>query len=223
MVSYHIPCRSRRKPSSTHIPQKLFSTTLWLIHRSAGCLRTHPSAIKAVHRQYFEAGADIATAATYQASLEGFMSSAGARVTRAQAEDLIRKGVALAIEARDEFWAAYSREEAGKRKTEEAGGGTRQRPLVAASVGCYGAAQADGSEYRGAYGLTVEEVSREIVPALDVLLPSRTSSPCMRPHAPFCSSPCMRPHVPFCSSPCMRPHAPICSSPCMRPHVPSCS
>lgn len=99
------------------------------------------------------------------------MSSAGARVTRAQAEDLMRKGVALAIEARDEFWAAYSREEAGKRKTEEAGGGTRQRPLVAASVGCYGAAQADGSEYRGAYGLTVEEVSREIFPALDVLFP----------------------------------------------------
>ena len=31
----------------------------------------------------------------------------------------------------------------------------RRRPLVAASVGCYGAALADGSEYRGEYGDTV--------------------------------------------------------------------
>eukprot|EP00903_Cladosiphon_okamuranus_P006416 g6280.t1 len=31
----------------------------------------------------------------------------------------------------------------------------RRRPLVAASVGCYGAALADGSEYRGEYGETV--------------------------------------------------------------------
>lgn len=28
----------------------------------------------------------------------------------------------------------------------------RLRPLVAASIGCYGAALADGSEYRGDYG-----------------------------------------------------------------------
>lgn len=31
----------------------------------------------------------------------------------------------------------------------------RRRPLVAASIGCYGAALADGSEYRGGYGDTV--------------------------------------------------------------------
>jgi homocysteine S-methyltransferase len=29
---------------------------------------------------------------------------------------------------------------------------------VAASVGCYGASLADGSEYRGEYGLTIEEL-----------------------------------------------------------------
>ncbi|CAM9648514.1 unnamed protein product, partial [Laminaria digitata] len=33
--------------------------------------------------------------------------------------------------------------------------GKRLRPLVAASVGCYGAAIADGSEYRGDYGRSV--------------------------------------------------------------------
>lgn len=32
---------------------------------------------------------------------------------------------------------------------------TRLRPLVAASLGCYGAALADGSEYRGDYGKTI--------------------------------------------------------------------
>lgn len=31
----------------------------------------------------------------------------------------------------------------------------RQKPLVAASIGCYGAALADGSEYRGDYGVEV--------------------------------------------------------------------
>lgn len=117
-----------------------------------------------MHQHYFEAGADIATTATYQATVQGYMQQENANITQTQAEDLIRKGVTLAIEARDEFWAALAGEEA------EGGGGAvgevtkkkdrrRQRPLVAASVGCYGAAQADGSEYRGQYGLTVEEVS----------------------------------------------------------------
>lgn len=35
----------------------------------------------------------------------------------------------------------------------------RRRPLVAVSVGCYGAALADGSEYRGEYGDTVGQQS----------------------------------------------------------------
>lgn len=33
--------------------------------------------------------------------------------------------------------------------------GKRLRPLVAASIGCYGAAIADGSEYRGDYGSSI--------------------------------------------------------------------
>jgi len=102
-----------------------------------------------VHKQYFEAGADIATTATYQATMEGYMQKENAGITRTEADDLIRKGVALAIEARDQFWADEVKKKGGRK---------RQRPLVAASVGCYGAAQADGSEYRGQYGLTVEEV-----------------------------------------------------------------
>lgn len=124
--------------------------------RAAGFVLTHPDAIKTVHKQYFEAGADIATTATYQATLQGYMQKENANITQRQAEDLIRKGVTLAIEARDQFWAATTAGEADEVKKK---GRKRQRPLVAASVGCYGAAQADGSEYRGQYGLTVEEVS----------------------------------------------------------------
>lgn len=40
-------------------------------------------------------------------------------------------------------------------RPDEKKGQGRRRPLVAASVGCYGAALADGSEYRGEYGDTV--------------------------------------------------------------------
>lgn len=130
-------------------PSYLTSFRSKLLYRAAGCVLTHPDAIKAVHKQYFEAGADIATTATYQATMEGYMQKENAGITRTEADDLIRKGVALAIEARDQFWADEVKKKGGRK---------RQRPLVAASVGCYGAAQADGSEYRGQYGLTVEEV-----------------------------------------------------------------
>jgi homocysteine S-methyltransferase len=50
------------------------------------------------------------------------------------------------VTARDEFWA----------KTEHHTG--RLRPLVAASIGPYGASLADGSEYTGHYGLTEDEL-----------------------------------------------------------------
>ena len=42
-------------------------------------------------------------------------------------------------------------------------GGKRLRPLVAASVGCYGATLADGSEYRGDYGSTMGWVELKAV------------------------------------------------------------
>ena len=52
----------------------------------------------------------------------------------------------LALEARDEFWR------------EPANRNSRPRPLVAASLGPYGAFLADGSEYRGDYGLGETEL-----------------------------------------------------------------
>lgn len=113
--------------------------TLW----SAKVLLEQPEMIKQVHIDYFRAGADCAITASYQATVEGF---ARRGLAEHQAIALIKKSVVLAREARDEFWA-----EAANRMG-------RTKPLVAASVGPYGAFLADGSEYRGNYGLSEEEL-----------------------------------------------------------------
>ena len=105
---------------------------------SANVLIKAPALIKQVHADYFAAGADCATTATYQATFEGF---ARRGIDHAGSVDLMHLAVRLAVEARDDFWAD---------PVHRAG---RPRPLVAASLGSYGAFLADGSEYRGDYGL----------------------------------------------------------------------
>ena len=110
---------------------------------SARILLEQPELIRDVHLDYFNAGADFATTASYQATVEGFAKRG---LHREQALDLITKSVRLAQEARDEFWA------------NEANRTHRIRPFVAGSVGPYGAYLADGSEYTGDYGLTVDEL-----------------------------------------------------------------
>ena len=105
---------------------------------SAKILIERPDLIRDVHLDYFRAGADVATTATYQATFEGFASRG---IRRRDAAQLMCGAVALAAAARDEFWAAQDNREG------------RLRPLVAASVGPYGAMLADGSEYRGRYAI----------------------------------------------------------------------
>jgi homocysteine S-methyltransferase len=110
---------------------------------SAKILLEQPEKIRQVHYDYFKAGADCAITASYQATIEGF-SRRG--LTEQEALALIQKSVKLAVEARDEFWA------------DSANRAERSRPFVAASVGPYGAFLADGSEYRGNYGLSEREL-----------------------------------------------------------------
>ncbi|HVQ28885.1 MAG TPA: homocysteine S-methyltransferase, partial [Vicinamibacteria bacterium] len=98
-----------------------------------------PQAIAAVHWDYLEAGADCIVSASYQATVDGFVREG---LSRAAATDLLLLSVRLATETRDAFWA-----DAANRRG-------RRRPLVAASVGPYGAALANGAEYTGAYDLT---------------------------------------------------------------------
>ncbi len=121
---------------------------------SAKLLIQSPELIRKVHLAYFLAGADLATTASYQATFEAF---ARRGLDEAEAERLMRLSLQLACEARDEFWS----------KAENRAG--RLRPLVAASVGPYGAYLADGSEYRGDYGLSKKELMDFHRPRMKVL------------------------------------------------------
>ena len=122
---------------------------------SAKILLEQPEAIKQLHYDYFKAGADCAITASYQATVDGFMKRG---LTEAQAIDLIKKSVRLAIEARDEFWA------------DESNRSGRSKPFIAASVGPYGAYLADGSEYCGNYGLTEEQLTEFHRPRMKALI-----------------------------------------------------
>lgn len=122
---------------------------------SAKILVEQPEAIKQLHYDYLKAGADCVITASYQATIEGFMKRG---LNEAEAIDLIKRSVGLAIEARDEFWA------------DEANRVGREKPFVAASVGPYGAYLADGSEYLGDYGLTEEQLIEFHRPRMRALL-----------------------------------------------------
>jgi homocysteine S-methyltransferase len=105
---------------------------------SARLLREDPEAIRRLHLAYLEAGADCITSASYQASLPGFAREGLSRDTGLA---LLRHSVELAWEAREAFWSNPGRR------------GGRHRPLVAASIGPYGAYLANGAEYTGAYDI----------------------------------------------------------------------
>jgi len=110
---------------------------------SAKILLEQPEKIQQVHYDYFNAGADCAITASYQATIEGFMKRG---LNERDALALIQKSVTLAAQARDEFWA------------DESNRPGRAKPFVAASVGPYGAYLAGGEEYRGNYGLSEREL-----------------------------------------------------------------
>jgi homocysteine S-methyltransferase len=117
------------------------SDDLW----SARLLVDAPEEIVAVHSAFFRAGASIATTASYQASFDGFAERG---IGRTDATGLLRRSVELAQAARDEI------------------GGLG---WVAASVGPYGAALANGEEYIGRYGLSVAQLADWHRPRLEVL------------------------------------------------------
>jgi homocysteine S-methyltransferase len=121
------------------------SDALW----SARLLKDAPGEIAAVHRAYYEAGATFATTASYQASVSGF-GEAG--VPRGEAERLISSSVAIARRVRDELAI------------------DGQERFVAASVGPYGAVLADGSEYRGRYGVSKAFLRDFHLPRLELLI-----------------------------------------------------
>ncbi|MFG3042000.1 homocysteine S-methyltransferase [Streptomyces sp. NPDC048330] len=118
------------------------SDALW----SARLLADGPEQIEAAHAAYVRAGARVLITSSYQAGFEGF---ARRGVDRDAAAGLMARSVELARAAADrvadEVW-------------------------VAASVGPYGAVLADGSEYRGRYGLTVRELEAFHRPRIEALV-----------------------------------------------------
>ncbi|MFC9118782.1 homocysteine S-methyltransferase [Streptomyces sp. NPDC057067] len=117
------------------------SDALW----SARLLSDAPQQIEAAHAAYARAGAQVLITASYQATFEGF---ARRGIGRARAAELMAASV-----------------ESARR----AGAETGRELWVAASVGPYGAMLADGSEYRGRYGLTVRELERFHRPRAEAL------------------------------------------------------
>ena len=113
------------------------NSKLW----TAKTLKDSPELVKQVHLGYFRAGADCGITCSYQATIPGLMDNG---CTREEAERLIARSVEVFLEARQEWW-----ESEGKREG-------RAWPLCLAGVGPYGAYLADGSEYRGNYGVSDE-------------------------------------------------------------------
>jgi homocysteine S-methyltransferase len=118
-------------------------SALW----SAQLLHDDPDAIVQAHLAYFVAGAQIATTASYQASIGGF---AQAGISQDEGAQLIRRSVRLAEQALASLESGNDR-------------------WIAGSIGPYGAALADGSEYRGDYDLTVEELRAWHRPRIELL------------------------------------------------------
>ncbi|MFD4592589.1 homocysteine S-methyltransferase [Streptomyces rubiginosohelvolus] len=108
---------------------------------SARLLADAPEQIEAAHLAYLRAGARVLITASYQATFEGFGRYG---LDRSGTEALLARSVELARGAAD----------AARRA------GPERETWVAASVGPYGAMLADGSEYRGRYGLSVGELER---------------------------------------------------------------
>jgi homocysteine S-methyltransferase len=109
---------------------------------SAKVLVEDPDAIRAVHEAYFEAGADVAISASYQATFEGL---AGRGIERDEAAKLMRRSVQLAREAAGDDG------------------------VVAASVGPYGAMLGNGAEYTGDYDKDEDDLVAFHAPRMEAL------------------------------------------------------
>jgi homocysteine S-methyltransferase len=116
------------------------SDELW----SARLLADAPEQIQAAHAAYVRAGARVLITSSYQATYEGFGNRG---ISRDETSALLRRSVELARLA----------------------AGDREDVWVAASVGPYGAMLADGSEYRGRYGLSVKELEAFHRPRIEAL------------------------------------------------------
>ncbi|CAL7949113.1 unnamed protein product [Xylocopa violacea] len=126
---------------ATHVGDIIDGDPLW----TARFLITNPKAIIHTHLDFLKAGADIILTNTYQASIDGF--SKYMNITEEESLNLFCKAVDYAKEARNLY----------KQGIENGKNIINASPLIAGSIGPYGACLHDASEYSGKYCSSVSE------------------------------------------------------------------
>lgn len=121
---------------------------------SAALLRQAPETLAQVHTDFIRAGARIITTASYQATPLGFEKAA---ISAEEGRRLIAASVEIAARAATEAAA-------------DAGADSANVALVAGSVGPFGAALGDGSEYTGDYVLDDTELVDFHRPRIEALV-----------------------------------------------------
>lgn len=104
-------------------------------------LKSAPDQIREAHAAFVKAGADIIITSTYQVSFPGCIAKGW---THQEVVDALKNSIQLARDAHS--------------------------PKVAASIGPYGAYLADGSEYRGNYDATEEQIREFHKERLEILI-----------------------------------------------------
>lgn len=104
-------------------------------------LKSAPAQIREAHAAFVKAGAEIIITSTYQVSFPGCVAKGW---THQEVVDALKNSVQLARDAHS--------------------------PKVAASIGPYGAYLADGSEYRGNYDATEEQIREFHKDRLEILI-----------------------------------------------------
>ena len=113
---------------------------------SAKLLITNPSIITKAHYDYLCAGSNIIITSSYQASLKG-LTSDPYNLSDQEAADKMTESVILAADAVRKY----------KEKEYDEWDINNDNIIIAASIGCFGAGLADGSEYTGYYGDGITE------------------------------------------------------------------
>lgn len=126
--------------------------SLW----SAKVLIESPELIQNVHLDYLHAGADVITTSSYQCSFDGLQKKG---LGHQECVRILTQSVDLARAARDIF-------------TTEKPQAENSKPLIAASIGSYGASLSDGSEYTGNFSLSAAALYDWHLPRFEVLAES---------------------------------------------------
>ena len=122
---------------------------------TAKLIQEDPQAVIEAHLAYLNAGAKCIATMSYQASRMGYEQIG---IDNVQADELIIKSVDLAAQAVGIFMKEHPQ---------------ASKPLIAASMGPYGAALADGSEYRGDYEVTKAHLEDFHLPRIQLLAASQ--------------------------------------------------